>query len=260
MNWLRFFRSMLLLPLILVLAVSPVMGEKILQISSGPWAPYTGEDLPHQGFVAHVITEAFAQEGYEVEFSFMPWVRAYNLMLEGDYDASAFWYESETRTKDSYYSDPVNTEKMVFFYKGENPIEGWEELTDLQDVKIGATRGLTYTDEFWELADKGVLNVYVTDDEYISFSQLIRGRIDVFISNVVVGKELLRSEFSEEEIAEIGYTENVVSEVSGHLLFPRGVDQSQEYLEIFNRGLAKIREESTYQRLYEQLLADKYAK
>lgn len=250
--------GVLVVVIFLLLIQLPVSADQVIRISSGPWVPYSGENLPQYGFVGHVITEAFAREGIQVEYSFMPWVRAYQLMLSGRYDASAFWYKSEERAQYAYYSDPVNREQIVFFYKGEDPIGSWEHLEDLKDFKIGATRGLTYTDEFWQLADEGVLHVFVTDSEFNSFSQLIRGRIDLFISNIVAGMELLRSEFPEDVIHHIGYTQQVVSEVTGHLLFPKEGEKSQEYLEIFNRGLAQIIEDGTYDILYEKLLDDYY--
>ncbi len=245
--------------LLLVMVVSVVTGQEVIRISSGPWAPYSGEDLPHYGFISHVISEAFAREGYDVEFTFMPWVRAYNLMVAGQYDASSFWYRSEERTRDAYYSDTVNREQIVFFYKGECPVDWWDELEDLANYKIGATRGLTYTDEFWELANKGLLNVFVTDSEFNSFSQLILGRLDLLISSIVAGMELLRVEFPEETMEYIGYIEQVVSEVTGHLLFPRGEKRSREYLEAFNRGLAQLIEDGTYDELYERLLQNYYS-
>lgn len=251
--WTLLFFSLFLVPL-------PVFSSEVIHISSGPWAPYSGEDLPEYGFVCHVITEAFARVGVQVQFSFMPWVRAYQLMLTGHYDASAFWYRSKEREKYCYYSHPVNREQMVFFYQGEDPVGSWEELADLAGFRIGATRGLTYTDEFWELAHKGTLQVLVTDSEYNSFSQLIRGRIDLFISNQVAGKELLRARFPEEVIWDIGYTEQVVSEVTGHLLFPRGREGSQELLAVFNQGLAEIKEDGTYDLLYQNLLIEGYSK
>lgn len=259
MDWAACRRTALFLSLMLLFSLSIAWGQEVIHISSGPWAPYSGEDLPHHGFVSHVIAEAFAREGYKVEFSFMPWVRAYNLMVNGHYDASSFWYRSDTRALESYYSDTVNTEQIVFFYKGEAPLEGWDELVDLKDFKIGATRGLTYTDEFWELAHEGALNVFVTDSEYNSFSQLILGRLDLFISNIVAGLELLNANFPEDVVSQIGYTEQVVSEVTGHLLFPKGSEKSKELLEVFNQGLAQMREDGSYDELYQRLLDNYYA-
>ena len=39
-----------------------------LTLSVGQWPPYLDENLPHQGVVAHLISDLLADEGYRVSF------------------------------------------------------------------------------------------------------------------------------------------------------------------------------------------------
>ncbi len=54
-----------------------------LKISVGDWPPYLASDLKHNGVIAHLISDLFADEGYRVKFEFLPWPRAYSSAAAG---------------------------------------------------------------------------------------------------------------------------------------------------------------------------------
>lgn len=39
-----------------------------VRLANGEWAPYQSKSLKHGGYISHLVTEAFAAEGYDVEF------------------------------------------------------------------------------------------------------------------------------------------------------------------------------------------------
>ena len=49
---------------------------KQLTLSVGEWPRYIGSDLPNNGAIGEIITEAFSDIGYQVAFEFYPWARA----------------------------------------------------------------------------------------------------------------------------------------------------------------------------------------
>ena len=49
--------------------------RQTLHISAGEWPPYLSSQLPQQGVMAHLLRDVLADEGYQVEFRFLPWPR-----------------------------------------------------------------------------------------------------------------------------------------------------------------------------------------
>ena len=87
MNWIR------LTSLICLLFTGSAVADSRpqLQISVGDWPPYLSSELKHDGVIAHLISDVFADEGYRVSFRFLPWPRAYADAAAGKFDASAVW-------------------------------------------------------------------------------------------------------------------------------------------------------------------------
>ncbi len=68
--------------LIVGCGVTAAQTSKVIRLTNGEWQPYLSEDTPHHGFASHIVTEAFALVGVEVEYGFFPWSRAMKLTSE----------------------------------------------------------------------------------------------------------------------------------------------------------------------------------
>jgi polar amino acid transport system substrate-binding protein len=86
---------------------------------------------------------------------------------------------------------------------------------------IGATRGYTYTDQFWDYANSNKLDIETTDNDVPNFTKLIHGRIDLFPIDVITGTYILRTEFKPGMAELVDFNKNPFVEVMGHLLFPK---------------------------------------
>jgi len=234
------------------------VNKETLIVTTGEWAPWAGEKIKNKGFVCHILTEIFDRQGYNVEFRFYPWKRAETALIQGKAHASAFWYHSEERAKKVHYSDPFTEEKIVFFYRKDNPIKDWATLSDLKGYKIGVSRGNTYTDEFWDLNKKGVLNFDVANNDLTNIKKLARGRIDVFPGSLVMVTELMRKELKAEDLAKITYHEKPLSISTGHIIFPKVRDDSQKIMAAFNAGLKKIRADGRYDKYLNDMINGEY--
>ena len=169
-----------------ILIVNRASAEEIITIATLEYAPWTGKNLKSNGFVNHVITEAFRREGYTVKYTYLPWKRGVTETKRGEYSALSYVYWSKDREKEFYLSDPISEEKIVFFHLKSNPIKDWKTLIDLNDYKFGATRGYTYTKNFWNLAKTRRLMVDLTNSDIQNFKKLLSGRIDIFPSGLGV--------------------------------------------------------------------------
>lgn len=260
----RFLITILCLFCLAILMFAPLLpgqeqaARKTISVATGEWAPWTGEDLPHSGFVCRVVEDVFNRAGYEVIFAFYPWQRAYSMVAHGRVDASAYWYESEKRKADCYYSDPLTREEIVFFHLKTKPMKDWESLSDLEGYRIGASRGNTYTDRFWKLGEQGVLAIELADSDLANFKKLLAGRIDLFPSAKRRGYTLLAIHFSDDAVAALGHHEKPLAEQTGHILFPRAKKDSLRLLQVFNEYLSRLRADGTYRRYIEALEYDAY--
>lgn len=237
-----------------------VTARETLTIATGEWSPWTGASLKHHGFVGHVVKEAFNRAGYDVTFHFYPWKRAYVMVKNGTVHASAYWYPSEKRKRDCYYSAPLTQEEIVFFHLREHPMGRWETLTDLSGYRIGASMGNTYTDEFWDLAEQGVLSVDIAGNHLLNFKKLLGGRIDIFPAPRNVALRLIKEHFSEETAATIVYEHKPLTVATGHLLFPKARDDSNRLLHLFNENLQRLKTDGTYDLYMERLQQGWYSK
>ena len=227
-------------------------------LASGEYPPYTGESLPHGGFVNHVVEEAFKTMGYEVRIRYYPWARAFALAREGTADAVVYIYMTEKRGREYWFSAPVTTERLVAFSKKETKVPQWESLREFKGYRIGATRDFSYTDEFWELADQGVLTLDVANSDSSNFAKLIAKRIDVFFADELVGFTLLRERFAPAIGDMIKSSEQAIAEHFGVLGFTRATARGVRLRDVFNKGLEKLRTSGKYQDLYDALLEGKY--
>lgn len=244
---------------LLLTAVEVTVGAEIVRITTGEWPPYMSENLKHGGLSNHVISEAFKLEGYSVEFAFFPWKRAFEAAKSGDkYHATSYWYRSPEREKLFIYSEPLQIDKNVFFYRKDNPLEHWETLDDLKGKRIGAVAGFTYTKEFWDAQKSGKLQIETASSEELNIRKLWKGRIDIFPTGPLVGQMIIRELFGPEALERAAFHPKPLLAVTGHLLISKKTEHANELVEAFNRGLAKLKENGRYAQFREDLIAGKY--
>ena len=233
--------------------------EKTINITTGEYAPWTSENLKHLGFSSHVISEAFKLEGYKVNFTLYPWKRVYEAAKSGDrFQASSWWYFSEERATEFYYSEPLLVDSTVFFHLKDSVMPDWKSLHDLKGKRIGATAGYTYTPEFWEAAKSGSLDIEEASTDELNFKKLLKGRIDMFPTSDLVGQKLLKERFRTAEAESVTFHPNPLLSSPGHLLFSKKLPNGNELVSLFNRGLVKLRESGRYDQFWADLIAGKY--
>ena len=246
--------------LLLLIAVSQTAGaQETIRITTGEFPPWSSESLKHNGFTSHVISEAFKLEGYEVQFTFFPWPRVFESAKSGvEYQATSYWYPSPERARDFHYSDALQTDKMVFFHLKDKPLPNWKTLDDFKGMRIGATREYTYTKEFWDAQESGRLDIEVANNDELNFKKLFKGRIDMFATGPLSGQTLLRSSFGPEVAETVTFHPKALVAPTGHLLFSKQLENGEELVASFNRGLAKLRESGRYEQFQEDLITGKY--
>ena len=230
--------------LVLLASLSLCLQAETLKIATGEYPPWTTESLPHYGYINHIVEQAFKAEGIEVEFHFMPWKRALEATRLGHFHASSYWGDIAERRPVFYHSDVLHTESFVFFHRKALSPLSWKKLTDLSQYAIGATRGYTYTAEFWNMTNQDQLRVSVADDDVTNLRRLVDGEIDLFPISHETGKYLLKQHFTAEQAALVDVNLEPLNLNEDFILFSRQIPNNEKYLEAFNRGLKKLQREN----------------
>lgn len=216
-----------------------------LSISVGDWPPFFVESEPGQGSVARLVTDIFAEAGYEVEFHFVPWKRAYREAAAGRHDATAIWMYAADREKDFVFSDPVMNERFVLFYHKDAAVE-WQRMEDLSGLRLGGSIGYSYGESFDNAVENDVIDVEWVASTELNFRRLLFGRIDAFPEEINVGYYILRRETDPDEAEMITHHPRPISENESFLLFPANEPETERLLKIFNRGLQAFRDDGRY--------------
>ena len=245
--------------LILGCGVAAAQTSKTIRLANGEWQPYLSKDAPHHGFASHVVTEAFAQVGVEVEYGFFPWARSYKLAKDGRWDGTLVWFDSEDRRKDFLFSDPVVLSTLAFFHLKNTKFD-WDTYDDLRDVRVGATLAYFNGTEFEEAEAAGIFKVNRAPNDETGLKKLLKGRIDVFAGNITVTYAQIRDTFPKEQAAQFTHHDKPIWINSQHLLLSKKVPTSEQMLARFNEGLKLLKESGKYDQIIADALAGKYDK
>jgi len=158
-----------------------------LRIATLEWAPYVSADLPNQGLAAQILREALALEGLQAELVFLPWQRALNEAIAGNYDALMPAYLSAERAAQFHTTMPLLDSQLGFFRRSDQAIS-FTDLDSLRPYRIGVVRGYVNQDGF-DRAD--YLKKEVVSNDWQNLEKLLRGRIDLAVIDRYVGYHLL---------------------------------------------------------------------
>jgi len=237
---------MLRLVLIFIFALSSTVNaaEKIT-LANGEWAPYLSKDLKHSGYMSHIVSEAFAEEGIEVDYVFLPWKRGFEDAKEGKYQGSLIWGYNDDRAKDFLYSDTVAELGTSLFYNKSNPIE-WNEPADLKKYKMGGVIGYAYGIE--ELEKQGVLKIERIGKDVGNYKKLAAGRLDIVLEDTEVGHESINKLGMTEQLAVHPKT---LKSRKYSVIISKKAPNAQALVDAFNRGLKKLKDDGRYQKYLE---------
>lgn len=251
-------KQLLRLCIVFLVSMHPLFAKESIRITNGEWPPYLSHSLPHQGFVSHVVTEAFNAVDIEVEYGFFPWKRAlkyakqgYGVNKEDIWHASVVWVYTPERAEDFLYSDVVVLDDEVLFYLKSAPVV-WESVDDLKDKIIGATAHTVYP-LFEAAQEKGLLHIQRAGNYDTLYKRLILQRIDAVPQVRHVGSYFLRTTLTQKERDLITFYPTIIDTRKYHLIFSKAHPENERLLFLFNQGLQKIKASGKYDAMMESL-------
>ncbi len=120
------------------------------------------------------------------------------------------------------------------------------------ELLIGTTAEYTYGDEFDRAVKDGVLTIESVPRDIQNIHKLLAGRFQIFPSDLDVGYELLNTNFSPVDIALITHHPKPVQQTGTCVIFTKVTpEKNQRLVELFNQGLAKLKESGAYDQMLE---------
>ncbi len=163
-------------------------GEK-LRIVTEPWAPYVYEENGKKlGLDFETTAIVFKRLGIEVEWQFLPWKRCLSMLETGQADGALDIFHSDERDATLLYpSEPLSDVEFVMFYANDRP-HPFSRLEELKGLTVGTSPGYLYSPDF---SESTLFTREPAPTHEANFGKLVRGRIDLLITDRRVGQHLL---------------------------------------------------------------------
>lgn len=227
-------------------------GQELVRIATGEYPPFTSKSDPYHNALNQVIVEAFANVDIAVQFDYFPWARVYAEALTQSYDATSYWYQSEKRKRDFFYSDTVIDSITYFFHLKDKPVV-WQSVADLSGKSIAVTHGYTYSDDLIDAGEQGKLKLYWNNSDEQGFKMVLAGRVDLFPIEYYPAQYILKHHFTQLEQSQLSFSKHPLTNTTGHLLFPRHKRSSAALMSRFNQGLRMLKTQGRFKKIYQSI-------
>lgn len=226
----------------------PVAQARQITLCTLNWEPFYGENLPRNGFFTELVREAFERGGHTVNVEFMPWARAMLEVKQGDREVLLGAYYSDERAETYYASESIYTAEVGLVSHRRVGIESFSSLRELTDYTIGYGRGFTVTEEF---DNAEYLDKEPAKDLAQNVKKLYAGRIDMIAGSFANIRYAAQQQGM--NLDELVFLQPALVENSLHIMVSRAVEDGEQLLADFHRGLRAIREDGTYERILREM-------
>lgn len=217
----------------LVMGAQAVAAED-LNLAATEWPPFYGSELPDNGFMTEIVTEAFERAGYGSDVSFLPWKRAFEGTKDGKYDALfTMWYRAE-REEHFIFSDPLPSNELVMLVRSGDDT-AFEGYAALKGKTVGVVRGYAAPPGF----EEANLRVSEARDDEENLNKLLRGRVDMVLTDRIVAQHIINTAMPDEAEA-FGWMEPPVHVDVQYMVVPKANAGSAALMSEFNSALAEM--------------------
>ncbi len=222
----------------MVLSTQALLAQD-LNLAATEYPPFYGADLPDNGFMTEIVTEAFDRAGYGAKVSFLPWKRAFEGTQEGKYDALfTMWYRPE-REEHFIFSDPLPSNELVFLVRAGDD-STFESFAALEGKTVGVVRGYAAPPGF----EDANLKVSEGRDDVENLAKLLRGRVDLVLTDRIVAQHIINTRM-QKDAASFGWMEPPVHVDVQYLGVSKAIENGAAVMDAFNTALADMTEDGT---------------
>jgi len=230
-----------LLCFVVTVSLPTIGSARSVSMVTVEWAPHYGSSLPENGLMTALTTAAFKAGGHDASIEFIPWPRALKEVLEGKFDIVMGAYDNEERRKLYHMSNAVYHLDTGLIARPGLGKQKYETLRELSPYKIGVSRGYANSPDF---DSANYLDKHPATGPKLNIRKLFRGRIDMMVASF----DLFRHEAKNEGfcVSDVEFIHPPLARNGLFILGSRAVDDGEQLIADFNRGLAAIRENGTF--------------
>lgn len=185
----RFFIVFLLLVPSLAMATPPL---KQIQVVTYELSPFIRQDLPDGGPAIAALKTLFNKQGYDLQVSFAPVVRAKKQAVERSEVVAFFPSESENVPKGFILSRTIHKSTWAMAESKDHPVS-WKTYSDLTKFKIGNVVGYELAGVLKPLQEKKLLNIEETNSDEQNLMKVAKNRIDLAFIDMTVFRKLMQT-------------------------------------------------------------------
>ncbi len=220
-------------------------GEKVYVVAmdaSFPPMEFVDESKEIVGFDVDLLTAIAEEMGFQFEIKNTAWDGIFAGLESGDYDVIMSSVTIRPDRQEKYdFTDPyINAGQAIVVRAEETEIQGPEDLSGrTAGAQIGTTGAFAIQD-----IEGAILKEYDSAD--LALMDLVSGNIDAVVVDTPVAADyaLLSAQFAG-RLKIVGGP--ITSEEYGALV---NKGQNQEFLEMFNEGLQRVRASGAYDEIY----------
>lgn len=236
-----------LVVLLLLLLGATTAGQALANltiIAENDWYPYSGEvDTQPRGLAVDIVKAAYKAAGVEVSLILRPYSRAMIEVKNGVHVGCFDTAYDKSLDADYLFHDESLFIAEIGIY-GANDSPAINSVKELEGKKVGVTNGYTYSDEF----DKNSKIIKeVAPGDLNNLKKLANGRVEYTVVYTRVNDHLVSA--NAQQLS--GKYKKVGTLVTMPLFisFSKKHPDVQKALEAFNKGMALIKQDGTYDKI-----------
>ncbi len=221
-----------------------------LTVAYSNWPPYhyadnTGEPV---GLDIEILAHALSVIDCPYKLRLVPWKRALREIEHGTVDVGLAASKNAERERYAWFSVAYRREAMVMFMRQDEPVKyQLQSLSDLADTEynVGLTLGIWYGESLSELLERKPdfqQRVLQKLENKSLFDWLIRGRVDVVVSDLFNGVFVARNEGL---LDQVFVRPEVINDNTNHFIFSKATVSEQEVARI-NAAIAAFKNSTEY--------------
>ncbi len=242
------FLSALLLTLLTIQVQAAKVQVENISLVVNTWPPYVDAALDDDGLAMKIVKTAFKRAGHTATIRIESWQKALEGSEIGAYDVvGAIWKTKERKTK-LLYSDSYLTNNIVLIANVNNQQIKFDSLKDLEGILVGVLKDYAYDDKF--MKDPRILKFQANrlTQNLIAVQQ---GKLDVAVADKRLAQYELKH-FMGNNMNDFQFLPNPLTSRKLYIAAPIANAQSKTLIKHFNKGLAAIKKDGTYQKILDE--------
>lgn len=251
MRFMRFMRSMRCSILAVALSASGLVwaAEPVVLVSGDDYAPYADSKLPEGGMTTDLVKNAFAAVNTEIKIEWRPWARGLDETKHGMFAGTFPYLKTPEREKDFLYSDVVvKIQDRAFIKAGNNKID-FNNIPSLAGTTICLPLGWSASPKLIDMIKNEQIKTSRPKDISTCVKMVNAGRADYFVTDEAQGNAALKT--GGVPAGSVVMAESApLADNSLYLIVGKGFSGAKDLLENFNKGLAAIRKNGSYDKIF----------